>query len=275
MTGRQEDAETCPEKQSIAASMVTASCLRLLLACGAGSSLLNNGMGGITMEGKLQLLAFCVFEGCVGVFWPSMMALRAHYVPEHMRSTIMNIFRVPLNAFVCLVLCQVSRKHRPCRPSTLACVHAWPVWHVAPCVTQPASKHTHRCYRSTSHAWLCLQVHRFPLSVMFGLCVAFLGISGGLQLYLNRIIAEDDEASGDDSKHGKLVAELHGSTPSHGQAHGLASGPAHGTGAHSHVLSIGSDGGGHSSSGGVSGSGVNGPSRSRRLSKDGTPAIER
>ncbi|GIL75575.1 hypothetical protein Vretimale_15179 [Volvox reticuliferus] len=73
-----------------------------------GSSLVDNGAGGISISGKLQLLAFCGFEACIGIFWPSMMALRARYVPEELRSTIINIFRVPLNLFVCVVLYKVS-----------------------------------------------------------------------------------------------------------------------------------------------------------------------
>jgi hypothetical protein len=48
---------------------------------------------GITTNGIVQLLAFCLFEVCVGVFWPSMMSMRAQYVPEEMRSTIINLFR--------------------------------------------------------------------------------------------------------------------------------------------------------------------------------------
>jgi hypothetical protein len=60
------------------------------------------------MQGKIQLLAFCVFEVCVGIFWPSMMSMRAAYVPEELRATIINIFRIPLNAFVCIVLGNVS-----------------------------------------------------------------------------------------------------------------------------------------------------------------------
>ena len=73
-----------------------------------GSSLDGSGVGGIAFAGKVQLLAFCLFEGCIGIFWPSMMALRAQYVPEEMRSTIMNIFRIPLNLFVCIVLYKVG-----------------------------------------------------------------------------------------------------------------------------------------------------------------------
>lgn len=33
-------------------------------------------------SGKIQLIAFCLFECMVGVFWPSMMTMRAHYIPE-------------------------------------------------------------------------------------------------------------------------------------------------------------------------------------------------
>ena len=56
----------------------------------------------------MQLLAFCAFESLVGVFWPSMMTMRSQYVPEEMRSTIINFFRIPLNLFVCVVLYNVS-----------------------------------------------------------------------------------------------------------------------------------------------------------------------
>lgn len=62
----------------------------------------------ITLKGQIQLLAFCAFELCVGIFWPSMMSMRANYVPEELRATIINIFRIPLNAFVCVVLGNVS-----------------------------------------------------------------------------------------------------------------------------------------------------------------------
>lgn len=61
----------------------------------------------IGWEGKLQLIAFCVFEVSVGVFWPSMMKMRAEYVPEECRATIINFFRIPLNLFVCVVLANV------------------------------------------------------------------------------------------------------------------------------------------------------------------------
>ena len=59
------------------------------------------------MAGKIQLAAFCGFEFAVGVFWPSMMKMRSQHVPEEMRATIINFFRIPLNMFVCVVLYNV------------------------------------------------------------------------------------------------------------------------------------------------------------------------
>ncbi|XP_047946490.1 molybdate-anion transporter-like [Salvia hispanica] len=64
--------------------------------------------GSISFAGCLQLLGFCTFEGCVGLFWPSIMKMRSQYIPEEARSTIMNFFRIPLNIFVCIVLYNVN-----------------------------------------------------------------------------------------------------------------------------------------------------------------------
>ncbi|XP_029150297.1 uncharacterized protein [Arachis hypogaea] len=64
--------------------------------------------GGISFSGSIQLLGFCTFESCVGIFWPSIMKMRSQYIPEEARSTIMNFFRIPLNIFVCVVLYNVD-----------------------------------------------------------------------------------------------------------------------------------------------------------------------
>ncbi|CAN6709314.1 unnamed protein product [Malus baccata var. baccata] len=63
--------------------------------------------GSISFAGCIQLLGFCAFEACVGLFWPSIMKMRSQYIPEEARSTIMNFFRIPLNIFVCVVLYNV------------------------------------------------------------------------------------------------------------------------------------------------------------------------
>uniref|UniRef100_A0A2P2LRL7 Molybdate-anion transporter-like n=1 Tax=Rhizophora mucronata TaxID=61149 RepID=A0A2P2LRL7_RHIMU len=64
--------------------------------------------GSISFSGCVQLLGFCAFEACVGIFWPSIMKMRSQYIPEEARSTIMNFFRIPLNLFVCVVLYNVD-----------------------------------------------------------------------------------------------------------------------------------------------------------------------
>ncbi|XP_058104891.1 uncharacterized protein LOC131248568 [Magnolia sinica] len=64
--------------------------------------------GGISFGGCIQMIGFCIFEACVGIFWPSIMKMRSQYIPEEARSTIMNFFRIPLNIFVCVVLYNVS-----------------------------------------------------------------------------------------------------------------------------------------------------------------------
>ncbi|XP_009351951.1 molybdate-anion transporter [Pyrus x bretschneideri] len=64
--------------------------------------------GSISFAGCIQLLGFCAFEACVGLFWPSIMKMRSQYIPEEARSTIMNFFRIPLNIFVCVVLYNVD-----------------------------------------------------------------------------------------------------------------------------------------------------------------------
>ena len=74
----------------------------------AGSTAISDDLNAIPTGIKISLLAFCAFECLVGIFWPSMMSLRSRYVPEDIRSTIINFFRIPLNMFVCLVLSNVS-----------------------------------------------------------------------------------------------------------------------------------------------------------------------
>ncbi|KAL1283942.1 Major facilitator superfamily domain-containing protein 5 [Trichinella pseudospiralis] len=47
---------------------------------------------------------FAIFEICVGVFWPASGFMRSVHVPEKARSTVMNIFRIPLNLVVVVIL---------------------------------------------------------------------------------------------------------------------------------------------------------------------------
>jgi MFS family permease len=44
--------------------------------------------------------SFCVFETCVGAFFPCAGLLRSKVIPDAQQGSVMNIFRVPLNVFV-------------------------------------------------------------------------------------------------------------------------------------------------------------------------------
>merc|ERR550519_3248798 len=53
----------------------------------------------------VNLIAFMVFELSIGMYFPSMGTLKAEVVPDSHRSTIYNIFRIPLNLIVVCTLC--------------------------------------------------------------------------------------------------------------------------------------------------------------------------
>lgn len=57
----------------------------------------------------LTLSTFLVFEFCVGLYFPTIGVLKSEIVPEKVRGTVYNIYRVPLNAIVvCLILSSIS-----------------------------------------------------------------------------------------------------------------------------------------------------------------------
>merc|ERR1719440_722172 len=53
---------------------------------------------------KIRFVAFLVFEGMVGLYFPMIGTLKGDIVPEDMRSTIYNIYRLPLNVIVLMPL---------------------------------------------------------------------------------------------------------------------------------------------------------------------------
>lgn len=53
---------------------------------------------------EVRFFMFIVFECCVGVYFPTIGGLRGKYVPDSVRATVMNIFRIPLNVIVVVVL---------------------------------------------------------------------------------------------------------------------------------------------------------------------------
>eukprot|EP01062_Namystynia_karyoxenos_P002245 TRINITY_DN107_c0_g1_i3.p3 TRINITY_DN107_c0_g1~~TRINITY_DN107_c0_g1_i3.p3 ORF type:complete len:169 (+),score=43.58 TRINITY_DN107_c0_g1_i3:322-828(+) len=81
----------------------------------------------LTSAPVVLMVCFCVFEVCVGIFWPSIMRMRSKYLPEEGRATIMNVFRIPLNFLVCVVLSQqgvisVTQDFMICSAAHAVCV---------------------------------------------------------------------------------------------------------------------------------------------------------
>lgn len=52
----------------------------------------------------MRFFAFLAFEACVGLYFPLIGTLKGEIVPEDMRSTIYNIYRLPLNVLVLMPL---------------------------------------------------------------------------------------------------------------------------------------------------------------------------
>merc|ERR1719409_1334885 len=61
-------------------------------------------VGGQDSHLALTFAAFLTFEFCCGVYFPSIGVLKSEVVPEHVRGTMYNIYRVPLNGLVVLLL---------------------------------------------------------------------------------------------------------------------------------------------------------------------------
>lgn len=79
--------------------------LRLGLVCSVGVAaffVLAFAVGGDHL--RLCFFAFLVFECMVGVYFPTVGVLKSEVVPEHVRGTMYNIYRVPLNGVVVALL---------------------------------------------------------------------------------------------------------------------------------------------------------------------------
>merc|ERR1719181_2575477 len=58
---------------------------------------------------KLCFMAFLIFEFCCGLYFPTIGVLKSEVVPEHVRTTMYNFYRIPLNAVVVgLLLSNIS-----------------------------------------------------------------------------------------------------------------------------------------------------------------------
>jgi len=61
-------------------------------------------IGAFISNTYIVINGFLMFELCVGVYFPTIGTIRSKYIPEEARAAVMNIFRIPLNVLVVLIL---------------------------------------------------------------------------------------------------------------------------------------------------------------------------
>jgi len=90
---------------TLLASYMTAP-MRLMLAFAAGvlSFVMASLASAVDAHLQLSFAAFMLFEFCVGMYFPSIGVLKSDIVPEQVRGTMYNLYRVPLNAIVVVLL---------------------------------------------------------------------------------------------------------------------------------------------------------------------------
>ncbi|KAJ8904875.1 hypothetical protein NDN08_001389 [Rhodosorus marinus] len=76
----------------------------LVLRTAFGMSVLAFLICALSERLETTFAAFLVFEVAVGMYFPAVGTIRAKLIPEESRSTIMNIYRIPLNFLVMLVV---------------------------------------------------------------------------------------------------------------------------------------------------------------------------
>ena len=57
---------------------------------------------------SVTLAAFNMFEVTCGVYYPTISTLRSAYFPDATRASVMNIFRIPLNVVVVVILMNIA-----------------------------------------------------------------------------------------------------------------------------------------------------------------------
>ncbi|KAF4659690.1 hypothetical protein FOZ61_004548 [Perkinsus olseni] len=62
----------------------------------------------LTASPMRRLLAFCIFEACCGVYFPTHYSIRSSIVPASIRATMFNLYRIPLNVVVAKICTSVG-----------------------------------------------------------------------------------------------------------------------------------------------------------------------
>ncbi|CAE8642220.1 unnamed protein product [Polarella glacialis] len=87
---------------TLATTLASTSKLAMILLLGILALCLSAATAGSSVHACL--LGFLWFEFCCGAYFPSVGVLKSEIVPEHVRGAIYNLFRVPLNAIVVILL---------------------------------------------------------------------------------------------------------------------------------------------------------------------------
>ncbi|PFH47006.1 hypothetical protein AMATHDRAFT_68561 [Amanita thiersii Skay4041] len=88
---------TPPVSPSLLLHAKLSSFVCLLSSLAFGASILST-------SAQPRFWAFCVFEACVGMYYPVQGMLRGALIPDEHRATISSLFRIPLNIFVIISL---------------------------------------------------------------------------------------------------------------------------------------------------------------------------
>ena len=76
----------------------TAAPKMLLVLMAIASGCLSSSI--VFADEKLVFWAFCLFEGCIGVYFPAMAVLKGTVVEDGVRGKVYGMLRMPLNIFV-------------------------------------------------------------------------------------------------------------------------------------------------------------------------------
>merc|ERR1719272_1760269 len=78
--------------------------LMVTFSIGIGSFAVMASVAGNANMLRTCFVAFLIFEFCCGLYFPSIGVLKSEVVPENVRTTMYNIYRIPLNAVVVVLL---------------------------------------------------------------------------------------------------------------------------------------------------------------------------
>lgn len=78
------------------------------------------GLAVILRDEKLMFWVFCLIEGCIGAYFPTMACLKSELVEDGIRGRVYSILRFPLNVFVVVAHSLDEEGISPLKPTPLS-----------------------------------------------------------------------------------------------------------------------------------------------------------